>query len=46
MILITSQEYYITKTVNDETVFRKKDMLIGEKDFERAIDNLLSSNKL
>ena len=46
MLLITSQKYYIAKRVIDETVLRKKDMLIGEKDFERAIDNLLSSNKL
>ena len=46
MLLITSQKYYIAKRIIDETVLRKKDMLIGEKDFERAIDNLLISNKL
>ena len=46
MLLITSQKYYIAKRIIDETVLRKKDMLIGEKDFERAIDNLLISNQL
>ena len=37
------------KRVTDEIIkseLRKKDMLIGEKDFETAIDNLVSSNKL
>ena len=46
MLLITSRKYYIAKRIIDETVLRKKDMLIGEKDFERAIDNLLISNQL
>ena len=37
------------KRVTDERIkseLRKKDMLIGEKDFETAINNLVSSNKL
>ena len=37
------------KRVTDERIkseLRKKDMLIGEKDFETATDNLVSSNKL
>ena len=46
MLLITSRKYYIAKRIIDKTVLRKKDMLIGEKDFERAIDNLLISNQL
>ena len=37
------------KRVTNERIkseLRKKDMLIGEKDFEMAIDNLMSRNKL
>ena len=37
------------KSVTDERIksgLRKKDMLIREKDFETAIGNLVSSNKL
>ena len=37
------------KRVTDERIkseLRKKDMLMGVKDFETAIDNLVSSNKL
>ena len=39
----------LAKKVTDERIkseLRKKDMLIGEKDFETAINNLVSSNKL
>ena len=37
------------KRVTDERIkseLRKKDVFIGEKDFEKAIDNLVSSNKI
>ena len=37
------------KRVTDERIkseLRKKDVFIGEKDFEKAIDNLVKSNKI
>ena len=40
---------HIKKRVSDQKIkseLRKKDMLIREKDFETAIDNLVSCNKL
>ena len=48
MLLVTSK-YVSKKRVTDERIkseLRRKDMLIGEKDFEMAVDNLVSSNKL
>ena len=48
-MLLVPSKYVSKKRVTDERIkseLRRKDMLIGEKDFEMAVDNLVSSNKL
>ena len=47
--IISHIENVSKKRVTDEIIkseLRKKDVFIGEKDFETAVDNLVSSNQL